>query len=717
MQNSWVMIKRFKVLVIIFTAMIFFAFCGYLFLLFGGSLVFNEAATYLPQTSKVVTEDGTILGKLYSENREYVSIDEIPEHVEAAFLSLEDKDFYEHSGISFPAVARALYRDILAMSKVEGGSTITQQLAKNLFLVNDKTWMRKTKEVMASIYLERNYSKEKILELYLNEVYFAHGIYGVGTAADYFFGKDISELTIDEGALLAAMVKAPNTYSPYIDKEKAKERRDLALSQMEKYGEISTEEMLSFQAKTINVQTHEQEEEPWLDDYFDHVLKEVEYVYGLSREALKRGGYTIEVYMDPLMQKIAYQKMLDDSFFQASNQKVDGTFVLMEQESGHLKALIAGRDFSFSEINQLHVAKQPGSIMKPLAVYGPAMQLGEYKPYDLLLDKDIDYDGYHVKNADGQYDGQVTMYEAINQSKNAPAVWLLDQIGIDYSKAVLEKMNLTIKDKGLAIALGGLEKGLTPIEITEAYRTFIHRGQWTESRSIQSITDSSGEIITPQEQKTTEIFNQQVAWNMVRMLEGVVQTGTAQNGDFSKALAGKTGSTEHPHSPGNIKDAWFAGFTPDYVMSAWIGFSEAPAENYLTTGSEAPTRLTKSILQEIDKHHSLKQNFEKPNQVKELPKPIGELPVITDLSTSIEFGGFTVIQGELNWTVADDERIVYQIYEQREEKDKLVGEVKGKGNYTVGLGDVFQSKQYYVVPYNPLTEQSGQPSNITTFRE
>lgn len=161
MQNSWVMIKRFKVLVIIFTAMIFFAFCGYLFLLFGGSLVFNEAATYLPQTSKVVTEDGTILGKLYSENREYVSIDEIPEHVEAAFLSLEDKDFYEHSGISFPAVARALYRDILAMSKVEGGSTITQQLAKNLFLVNDKTWMRKTKEVMASIYLERNYSKEK----------------------------------------------------------------------------------------------------------------------------------------------------------------------------------------------------------------------------------------------------------------------------------------------------------------------------------------------------------------------------------------------------------------------------------------------------------------------------------------------------------------------------------------------------------------------------
>ncbi|SER85743.1 penicillin-binding protein 2A [Gracilibacillus ureilyticus] len=707
-------IKRFKWIVIIICSMFFLAIAGYLFIIFGGRFVFDEKSVILPTASTVVAEDGTVLGKLYTENRDYVTIEQIPDHVEDAFLALEDQRFYDHAGISFPSVARAVYRDILAMAKVEGGSTITQQLAKNLFLVNDKTWMRKTKEIMASVYLERNYSKKDILELYLNEVYFAHGIYGVGTAATYFFDKNIEDLTVEEGALLAAMVKAPNTYSPYIDTEKAKQRRDLALQQMVEFGSISTEEMLSLQAKTINVQSQEERSDPWLDDYFAHVLEEIETVYGLSRDALKRGGYTVEVYMDPMMQKLAYESMQQDQYFPSASGEAEGSFVLMEQDTGYLRALIAGRQFELNNVNHLHVPKQPGSLMKPIAVYGPAMELQAFQPYDFLSDQDIDYNGYRVNNADGVFSGETTMYEAIVKSKNAPAVWTLNEVGIPYSKSMLEKMNIILEDNGLAIALGGLEYGLTPIQVTEAYRTFIHNGEWVESRSIQSITDRHGEKVPSVKSKTNQVFRPQVAWDMLRMLEATVDNGTAQAGEYPGALAGKTGSTEHPLVAGGIKDAWFAGFTPEYVTAAWIGFSEVSEQNYLSTGSEAPTKLTKAILSEIDKQKQLEENFQIPEDITDLENPI-ELPTITDVSGTFKLGGFSIFRGKLSWTAAEDKRVIYRIYRQLEGEDLLIGEVEGKGQFTIDQTNVFNSGKYYVVPYNRLTDKEGERSNITSL--
>ncbi|WP_058308250.1 transglycosylase domain-containing protein [Gracilibacillus massiliensis] len=715
LRSAWSWIKRYKWITITVSAMLLLSVLGYLFIIFGGRFIFDEKAVILPAASTVVAEDGTVIGKLYTENRDYVTIEQIPDHVEEAFIAMEDQRFYEHAGISFPAVARAVYRDILAMSKVEGASTITQQLAKNLFLVNDKTWMRKTKEVMASIYLERNYSKSHILELYLNEIYLAHGIYGVGTAAEYFFGKDIEDLNVEEGALLAAMVKAPNTYSPHNDLEAAKQRRDLVLQQMANNGTISTEEMLDLQATSIDLQSQKEERDPWLDDYFAYVLEEVEQSYGLSREALKRGGYTIHVNIDSTAQKIAYNQLQKSDFFHGSNQSIDGSFVLMEQETGKLRALIAGRDFELNDTNHLITKKQPGSVIKPLAVYGPAMQLGKYSPYDLIPDQDIDYDGYRVGNADGDYDGEVTQYQAVVESKNAPAVWLLDQIGIEYSKSILEKMNLNIKDNGLAIALGGLETGLTPIQVTEGYRTFIHHGEWVDSSSIAAVYDRDQDRLQSKQREKTTVFNSQTSWNMLRMLEAVVKEGTAQAGDYPKALAGKTGSTQHPKVDGAVKDAWFSGMTPEYVVTSWIGYESATKDNYLTIGSEASVRLTKSILTEIDKQVPLTEEFTIPDDVEDLPEPI-ELPVIEDLTATIQFGGFSIFNGVLNWTPADDKRIIYRIYEQTAEGEQLIGEVEGQGSYKIDRINVFNTGEYYVVPYNPLTNKEGEPSNIASLK-
>lgn len=710
LKKVWLWIKSYKWISFILSSMILLSLLGYLFIIFGGRFIFDEKATILPEASKVVAQDGTVLGKLYTENRDYVTLEAIPDHVEEAFIAMEDQRFYDHAGISFPAVARAVYRDVLSMSKVEGGSTITQQLAKNLFLVNDKTWMRKTKEVMASIYLERNYSKKQILELYLNEIYFAHGIYGVGTAADYFFGKNIEDVTKEEGALLAAMVKAPNTYSPYHDIDKAKERRDLVLYQMEASGKLLTEEMLALQSTEIKVEDQEEVRDPWLDDYFSYVLEEAEDLYGLSREALKKGGYTMEVHIDPAIQQIAYEEMQKEEFFPGSNDDIDGSFVLMEQQTGYLKALIAGRDFTLTDTNHLLTPKQPGSLMKPIAVYGPAMELGDYQAYDMLPDKNMEFDGYQVSNADGNYQGEISLYEALVHSKNTSSVWLLDQIGIGYSKSFLEKMNLSIKDTGLAIALGGLEEGLTPVQLTESYRTFIHGGEWMKAESIAAVYNRKGEQLLGEDQSKAQVFDPQVAWNMVRMLETTVKDGTAATGEYPKALAGKTGSTQHPRVEGEVKDAWFAGFTPGYVAAAWIGYDRATENNYVTTGSEAPTRLTKSILTEMDKRFSLEESFTVPEKVEDLEAPI-ELPVITDLAASMEWGGVTVIHGELSWTKSSDDRIVYRIYEVNEGQEEWIGEVRGEDSYIIRRISVFRSGEYYVVPYNPLTGQKGERSN------
>lgn len=483
----------------------FLGLLGYLIILFGGKFVVDEKDLILNATTTIVTEDGEILEKVYEENRSLVTIEQIPDHVENAFIAIEDNRFYEHAGVDFKSVMRAVYRDIIAGAKVEGGSTITQQLAKNLFLKNDKTWMRKTKEVMAAIHLERNYSKKKILEFYLNEIYFAHGIYGIGNAAQFFFSKPVEELTISEGAMLAAMAKAPNTYSPLINPEKSKQRRNLVLAQMNELDLLKTEKMVKMQGNTLGIEQQEEpSKKPWMDSYINLVIKEAAEKYQISAAELRRGGYKIVVAVDKQAQRIAYEKFQNDEYFHGSTDGVEGTFVLMEQKTGKLVAAIGGRQYEAGDLNRVTVARQPGSTMKPIAVYGPALMQDDYYPYSVIPDKKQSYGDYTVTNISGNYSGSVTIFEALEDSKNAPAVWLLDQIEISYSKDYLKKMDINIDDKGLSIALGGLKKGLTPIELVESYRTFIHEGKKIDSYTIARIYDRKGEMIHQADPETKE---------------------------------------------------------------------------------------------------------------------------------------------------------------------------------------------------------------------
>ncbi|WP_077623116.1 transglycosylase domain-containing protein [Sediminibacillus massiliensis] len=687
---------------------------GYATIVFGGRFVVDDKDLILPAATVLETKDGKEVGEIYTENRDLVAIDDIPDHVEDAFLAIEDNRFYQHAGVDFKSVMRAVYRDIVTMQKAEGGSTITQQLAKNLFLHNEKTWMRKTKEVMAAIHLERNYSKQKILEFYLNEIYFAHGVYGIGAASEYYFNKHVSDLTVSEGAMLAALSKAPNTYSPINNPEKAKERRDLVLQQMERLGMIETEEMLQLQGKTLGVNHEEPEDTPWLDSYIDLVIKEAGDEHQLSLDELKRGGYRIIVNVDEQAQKIAYDAFQEDTYFPGSASGTEGSYVLMEQKSGKIVTALGGRHYEIGSMSRLFVNKQPGSVMKPIAVYGPALMLEKYQPYTMLTDEKQSYGDYTATNLDGNYSGKASMYQALKESKNAPAVWLLNEIGIPYSKEYLSKMGINLPDDGLAIALGGLKEGLTPIQLAEAYSAFVHEGDMVNGYAIERIVDRDGKTVFQAEPESANIYSPQVAWNILRMLEGVVDEGTGSAGDYDKALAGKTGSTQHPFAEGKVKDAWFVGFTPEYVSSMWMGYDQVDEQHYLTAGSKAPTILTKAILSELDKYQDLSAQFDKPVNVEELPEPV-QMPVITDLSSQFKFGGFSLVKGQLDWTPAGDERVIYHVYRVQSGKDEKIGETEGEGTFQINRVNPFKETEFYVVPYNPLTGQEGAPSNRTTL--
>lgn len=700
-----------KHVVIIIALIAFLGISGYLVIIFGGKLVVSEEDLIMDATTTIETKNGEIIAELSNENRTLVSIKQIPTHVQEAFIAIEDQRFHEHAGVDFQSVARAVYRDIIAFSKVEGASTITQQLAKNLFLQNDKTWMRKTKEVMAAIYLERQFTKKHILEMYLNEIYFGAGVYGIEEASQLFFSKSVNDITLTEGAMLAGLAKAPNGYSPVDHPDKALARRNVVLQAMDNTGMISTETRIQAQGKTLGLDLKQQEETPWVDSYVDLVMKEAADKYQLSVDELLRGGYRIVVTMDQGIQQIAYEKFKNDRYFPGNTDGTQGAFVMMDQASGAIVAAIGGRSYELGGLNRVTVKRQPGSTIKPIAVYGPALMKEDFGAYSLIPDQKVNFDGYTAENVLGQYEGTVSIYDALRISKNAPAVWLLDAIGVDYAKSYLEKMNIQVQDKGLAIALGGLTDGITPIKMMESYRPFIHGGKYINSHTITRIYNRDNEMIAEEKHEETQIFSSQVAWNMTEMLINVVNNGTGKAGTYEKALAGKTGSTQHPFVNGEYKDAWFIGYTPHYVSALWMGYDRSDKDHFLTDGSAYPTMLTKSILTEVDKQQTLEVAFEKPENIESLPEPI-DLPEIKDLKASYTFGGFSLVDGKLTWSKADDARVVYRVYKKQEGIDQRIGEVRGKNVFIIDGLPLLKTTSYYVVPYNPLTKVEGTRSNI-----
>ncbi|WP_270182457.1 transglycosylase domain-containing protein [Alkalihalobacillus sp. CinArs1] len=686
---------------------------GYLGILLAGNYAIDEKKLVMNSATKLVTPKDELITKLYIENRDPVSIEDIPEHVQEAFIATEDSRFYDHHGLDIKAIGRALYRDILAGEKVEGGSTITQQLAKNVFLTNDKSWLRKTKEAVIAINLERNYSKEKILEMYLNQIYFGHGAYGIQSASKLYFNKKTTELSIEEGALLAGLPKAPSNYSPIDQPEKSKERRDLILSLMEKQDYLTAEKAVRLQGKTVALDIAEVTKDPSFLTYVDMTLDEAKTKYNLSNEEVLRGGYKIVVPMDVTLQKSAYTEFQNKALFPGSdpNMPPEGALTMMDVKSGGVLAVQGGRNYVQKGLNHVNARRQPGSSFKPIAVYGPALDKKEYEPYTLLQDKKEEYNGYSPSNYNGQYSGEMPLYDAVRVSANAPAVWLLNEIGISYAKSYLEKSGISIEDQDLKIALGGIDKGVTPFEMMEAYRPFAYQGERIEPYFIEKLYNHDGELVGEAKPEKESVYKKQTAWYMTRILEGVVKNGTAQSGKVNTALAGKTGTTSFEGVKGGVRDAWFVGYTPEIVGSVWMGYDRTTKDQYLKGGSEYPVQLFKKV---VNASEAKTKAFKKPEDVKDMEKPVN-LPEIDDLKADIDFlYGLPAVT--LKWTASSDDRVEYAIYEVKDGNRKKIDSVTGKGEYTKHSVSFFGSVSYQVVPVNPLTDQEGTPSNETSIR-
>ncbi len=541
------------------------------------------------QVTEVYDRNNQEAGVLNINKGEFVTIDQISPNMINALVSTEDKRFYDHHGFDPMGFLRATFGLLLNRGRVTGGgSTITQQLAKNAFLTQDQTFLRKAKELFLSFELEKKYSKDQILEMYLNNAYFGNGSYGIENASLRYFGKSAKDLTISEAAVLTGSLKAPNVYNPIDDMEATVKRRATVLQLMVTNGKITQEEADKAGAEVITVQdayvANSRYKYPY---YFDAVINEITNNYGISEEELLNKGYKIYTGLDQKMQADMEETFSNSWLFPKAS---DGTIaqaasVAMDPQNGDVLATVGGRTNEkhtfrgFNRATQLQA--QPGSTFKPLAVYTSALEEG-YQPNSVLVDEKRSYgsDKYTPENWNKQYQGTVTMTEALNQSWNAPAVWLLDKIGLKKGIEKVHQFGIETDpgDEYLGIALGGLTKGVSPIQMASAYTAFANKGVRTKPRFVTKIVDANGKVIVDNTAvKDNRVTTEEVAKKMTSMLLTVYgQEGLgAPFSPSGKIIAGKTGTTEALNNENGSRDQWMIGYTPDVVVATWMGYDQS----------------------------------------------------------------------------------------------------------------------------------------------
>lgn len=543
----------------------------------------------LAQTSSLYDADGELMSELRGvENRTLVSLSEVPKHTQLAFIAAEDLRFYTHKGIDVYRIFGALRSNLRSGSRVEGASTITQQLAKLTHLSSEKTIRRKLEEVFLAFQIERQYSKDEILEMYLNTVYFGRGAYGLQAAARVFFGVDAGELTLVQSASLAATIKAPSVYAPHMSPESNKSRRNYILQTMLENGFITQEEYDEAAGQSLWVLA-EQEDTQVYSWYVDEVLRESSERLGLTTDEVIRGGFSIYTAFDDRLQRIADDVYADSSLFPSGAS--DGTpmqsaMAVVDTNSGAVRAMIGGRDYAIKRgLNRAtQMRRQPGSALKPLAVYGPALEKG-YTTASVLMDEKTTFaGGYTPRNAGDRYYGNVTMRTAVRNSLNTTAVRLLDEIGIDTSIEYLTRMGIPTQenDKNLSLALGSMTYGVTPVELAAAYVPYANGGVYHEPYCVEKIVSSGGDVVYQHENGGKRVISEQNAYLMTSLLQSVVSSGTGTRMlSANTPVAGKTGTVS---MSGGNRDIWMAAYNTELSVTVWMGFDQTDAKHKIPNG-------------------------------------------------------------------------------------------------------------------------------------
>ncbi|NHC39673.1 penicillin-binding protein 1A [Bacillus sp. MM2020_1] len=549
----------------------------------------------LSQPTVIYDKKGKIASNVATNRTKGIKIEDLPKYVPNAVVAIEDERFYEHGGFDIKGIARAFFSNLFAGRITGGGSTLTQQLTKNALLSPERTYKRKAEELFLAVKIEKVYSKNEILQMYLNQVYFGSGAWGISNASKKYFDKNIKDVTVSEAAMLAGLLHSPNYLDPYNNYDLAMKRRNTVLSKMKELGMITSSQYTN--AKKEKIHLHDgggstvERKYPY---YVDAVLNEAINKYGLTQEEILTRGYRIYTAMDQNLQSGLEKVYSEDYMFPRSRggKLVQSGSVLMDPGSGGVSAIVGGRGEhvfrGFNRATQLRA--QPGSSIKPLVVYTPALEKG-YKYTSELVDKPTTFGNYQPENFSKTYQGKVEMYKALEKSLNIPAVWLLNEIGLDKGIDSLKRFGIPVEkeDKNLAIALGGMSTGVSPLQMANAFSAFPNGGKREDSHFITKIVGPTGNVIAEHKATSTKVMSEEVANNMTSMLLNVVESGTARRAQIPGVqIAGKTGSTQLPFNGiSGTKDQWMVGYTPNLVGAIWIGFDQTDREHYLPSPSSA----------------------------------------------------------------------------------------------------------------------------------
>ncbi|WP_063564354.1 PBP1A family penicillin-binding protein [Paenibacillus sp. O199] len=589
---------------------------GYIYLVtYGEGVLRNHPEAISVASSTIITNaDGTEISRLQVQTKGYAlhaDLKDMPDLLKQAFLATEDRRFYNHDGLDFIGIGRAVVQDVLHMNLSQGGSSITQQLARNLYLNGDKTLVRKVNEMSIAMAMEKRFSKDELLELYLNHIYMGRQQYGVKAAAWRYFGiKDLHQLEIWQMATLAGIPKGPSIYNPVDREDLSKERRSVVLGIMHEQGIITKKQMeearnVDYTPLNSTVESTPGSTAPAYVSALDAVIEEASRLTGKSGAEIQSAGWTIRTGLDDQAQLAMEQTFRESSRFtdDREDEQVQASMIILDQHNGEVKAMMGGRDPVKGGINRATTdARQPGSAFKPIIAYGPALESGRFKPESMLPDQRMKYGSYQPSNLGGRYRGTVTMSQAIENSINAPAVWLLHETGLGRAHQFAGRLGIELgkEDLNLSIALGGLHKGVSPLKMAQAYSVFANNGKFNTAHLIREITDSRGRKIYAFKPENKQVISTSTATAMTGMLQDVVSQGTGRRAQLSQhKVAGKTGTTQAA-LPGVSKEAnrdlWFVGYTSKWTAAVWMGFDRTDAEHYMRSGSGVAADLLASVM-------------------------------------------------------------------------------------------------------------------------
>jgi len=578
-----------------------------------------------PGTLTIKASDGSILHQLGPATREKLTIAQIPKPLIQAFIASEDRRFYEHTGVDYQAIVRAIGRNLTSGGLIEGGSTITQQLARVVFLNQDRSIGRKVREALLAQKLEREVDKQTLLERYLNLVYLGSNAYGVGDAAWIYFSKSVNQLTLSESATIAGLPPAPSLYSPIVSLQKAQERRNVVLDKMVEAKYITQTEAATAKAEDLKIKPSSPKKIESDSPYFTYYVQQQLPKY-VSKQALEAGGITIETTLNPKFQKAADKAIKDAIEVDGASQGFkQAAMVAIDPRNGEVRAMVGGYDFyKESQFNRATQAqRQPGSTFKPF-VYTTAIAAG-FSPYRSYLDERFMVDGYQPKNYSNKYKGWINIRDALTASVNVVAVKTLIDVGFDPVIKTAESMGIHSKlNPTYSMALGAYEVNL--LELVNSYGTLAAQGKAIEPHGIRRIINAKGKVLYDADFKNKQVVDPDTAAIMTWMLRSVVSDGTGRPAQIDRPVAGKTGTSE------NARDLWFVGYIPQLVAGVWLG-NDDNSPTWGSSGTAAyawhqfmkesvggmPVQKFPQVPENLDdRKGTIKANPVKPNRIRSL---------------------------------------------------------------------------------------------------